>query len=385
MGIFKTTILATTVVGVAAVSAKLQKKKRDGRLTSISTLFTQSLPTMIKMRRLAKTSGVGAYRKKINSPSFRLSDHWKCRDTDVLLSIPAKAGSTWCNHMCHQIRVGGDPNTNYNQDLLDVIPWLDQNITSVGQKFDPIPADPAAGPGAYDMDADHAGTDIRCFKTHLTWSKVKDLHCRKIYIYRATVDVLYSMARFRNIIFGSEDDPRGFINLQIMRGVMEEQLINLCDFWEHRNEKLVGFFFYDHLKEDHAGSVERLARAMGITPTKELVDAVVEQSTVSFMSANEHHLRFDGFRQLARIEGCRLDKSKFPEVSGQAPRGEWESMKVVQNGGLSSQTSSKKKKPAGREDVERCFQITWDKIVLPRTGFSDPLSMQDAWKTELSK
>jgi len=383
MGMLRTTLLATTVVGVVAVNAKLQKKKRDGRLTSISALITHTVPTMIKMKRTLKANGVNAYRKKIFSPSFKLSDHWKCRETDVLLSIPAKAGSTWCNHMCHQLRVGGDPNTNYNQDLLDVIPWVDQNIESVCHKDDPIPADPAAGPGAYDMNADHAGTDIRCFKTHLPWSKVKDLNCRKIYIFRSTVDQLYSFARFRNNIFGLSDDPQGIINLQIMKGFIEEQLINLCEFWEHRNDEKVGFFFYDHLKEDHVGSVERLAIKMGITPTKELVDTVVKQSTVAFMSADEHHLRFDGFRQLARIKGCQIEISRFPKVSGQSPPGEWKSIKVVQNGGMSSKTSTKKSKPPGKEDVERCFQIAWDKIVLPRTGFTNYLSMQDAWKTEL--
>jgi len=329
----------------------------------------------------------------MGGPKFRLVDHWKCRDTDVICAVPMKMGTTWAQQICQQLRVGGSDDVNYNQDLLCVQPWVERQITEFFAPMNDkaIPHDPTAGPGATDMDADHVDSDIRVFKSHLSWKGMEGCDCKKIYFYRNGVDSMYSAYRFLMIgqlEIGDIVTPHQYATLSILlRGGLENDLRNLCEFWDHRNDKNVAFFFYDDVKEDHAGSVKRIAELMGIDPKPELISKVVEQSTVKFMSSDEHHLRFDGMTVISNVKRATgVDYSYWPAVSGQEPRGECKNIKVAKGGGLSSTSTKKQKKvEAGRHEVEECYRKMWDRIVLPRTGFANLEDMRAAWKVERSK
>ena len=174
--------------------------------------------------------------------------------------------------------------------------------------------------------------------------------------------------------------------MTIFSGGIDESLENLCDFWEYRHDPNVGFFFFDDLKEDHAGGVKRIAEKMGIEATPELVQKVADQSTPSFMSSKEHHIRFDGLPRIAALRRAfGIDYSNFPPISGQPPRGDCFSVKVSKSGGQSSSASKKKNSDDGRDMVEACFKKIWERIVLPRTGFASLELMRAHWKTELSQ
>lgn len=401
--ILSTTLaVAIPLIGltVIKINAKLQKLKRKGRLTSVSALI-KTLPMIYRTARFAiveKKVKKNRYllqlggKLKSNSPSFRLSDHWTCRESDVICAVPMKSGTTWALQICQQLRVNGDSNVNYYQDLCDVEPWIEASIC---ETFGPdneraIPPDPAAGPGALDMDADHINASVRCFKSHLTWKALEGTICKKIYFYRDNVDVIYSAYRFvcgKILEVDESVTAHQYATFQILRGhIMEDNLINMCDFWDHRHDPNVGFFFYDDVKEDHAGSVKRIAQLMGIEPTPELIEKVVYQSTVKFMSSEVHHLRFDGYPRLANVKrAVGLDYSYWPEVSGQAPRGKVKNMKVPKGGGLASSTSKKAHDSIpGRDEVEECYRKTWERVVFPRTGFANLAEMRAAWKLELS-
>ena len=218
--------------------------------------------------------------------SFRLCDIWKCRETDVICAVPAKSGTGWAQQICQQIRMGGDDSkTNFNQDLLDATPWLEVELsTAFGEEGGrPVKVDPAAGPGAIDMNADHLDSSIRVFKSHLTWNHLIGTNCKKIYFYRDDVDTIYSGYRYfcgQILEVADTCSAHQFATIWIYMGKVEENLKNLVDFWENRHDPTVEFFFYDDVKEDHEGAVERLAKLMGVEPTPELVKKVVEQSSV---------------------------------------------------------------------------------------------------------
>jgi len=397
-----TLVIGLPIISLSLINAKLQKLKNEGKLTS-TYAFLKTAPVVLKnMGRMiiGKKIKKKYYLKRLGNGTMninkikRLADHWKCRETDVICAIPEKSGTTWAQQICQQLRVGGDTNVNYNQDLLDVQPWIEVKLFHHFAPNDDlaIPHDPAAGPGAYDMDADHVDSSIRVFKSHLSWKQLEGLNCKKIYIYRNSVDQIYSGYRFKCAAIrenASSITPHQYATMEIfMHGALEKGLQNLCDFWDHRHDPQIAFFFFDDIKEDHAGSVERIAQLMGIeNATPDLIQTVVEQSTVRFMSSEDHHLRFDGITTISNVKrALGLDYSKWPAVSGQPPRGKLRNVKVNKNGGLSSTSSKQRSKVEdGRSEVEACFRKTWDRIVLPKTGFANPEEMRQAWKLERSK
>lgn len=378
----------------------MKNLKENGQLTSVGAFFS-IIPVVFRtgrflfvQKKIKKNEHLLAMKGEVmnTSPTFRLCDIWKCRETDVICAVPAKSGTGWAQQICQQIRVGGDDSeTNFDQDLLDVTPWLEVELnTAFGTEEErPVKVDPAAGPGAIDMDADHVDSPIRVFKSHLSWKALIGSNCKKIYFYRNDVDAIYSGYKFfcgQILEVTDKCSAHQFATIWLLMGKVNLNLENLVDFWENRNDPTVEFFFYDDVKEDHAGAVERIAKLMGVKPTPELVKNVVEQSTIGYMSSDEHHRRFDEFSNIAFLKrAVGFDISHFPKISGQPPQGEMTNIKVQKGGGLGNAAGKKKKAPAGRDEVEACYKKAWDRIVLPKTGFADMYEMREAWKIERSK
>jgi len=222
------------------------------------------------------------------------------------------------------------------------------------------------------------------------YKALADQKCKIIYFYRYDVDVIYSGYKFFcGGILEVQDKvtPHQYATIQIFQGLFEKSLINLCDFWEHRNDSNIGFFFFDDVKEDHRGSIIRIAKLMGIDPKPDLIDRTVEQSSVKFMSDDKHYLRFDGFTVVSCVKrAIGLEHSYWPERSGLPPKGGARgAIKVSKGGGQSSGSKLKKKEIEGRDQVQDCFDKTWKRIVLARTGFETYADMRLAWNKELSK
>merc|ERR1711966_185813 len=117
------------------------------------------------------------------------------------------------------------------------------------------------------------------------------------------------------------------------------------------------------------------------------IGKTVEQSTVKFMSADDHFLRFDGFTVVSCFKrAVGLEFPYWPERSGIPPKGGPKGpIKVSKGGGQSSGSKKQKKIIPGRDEVQACFDKVWARIVLPRTGFASYADMRAAWNDELSK
>ena len=415
----KSVCISLPIAGISLVgflAFKVQKLKRQGRITSLKALLT-SVPIIIQAKRyihrkqnIEKEYYFNQLGGTIKTPNqfsqalrppekgekpFLLNDHWKCRPSDVIVAVPSKSGTGWVLQICQQLRVGGEDNVNYNQDLLDVCPFIEAMISELlGRNNErAIPPDPSTMPAALDMNADHNGTDIRVFKSHLDWKSLEGTNCKKIYMYRNDVDAIYSAYRFfieKILEAHTYITPYQFATLKIFKGAIEKNLMNLCDFWEHRNDSNVEFFFFDDMKENHSSAVKRIARLMGIETTPELIEKVVSQSTFEFMSSPERHLRFDEYVSIACIRrAVGLTYDFMPEVSGQQPRGDMRAYKIVKGDAqaiaqpLKNQNLAKYQEE--RFNVEECYKKTWEHVVLPRTGFGNLNEMRAAWKSERTK
>src|SRR5262249_56615549 len=53
-------------------------------------------------------------------PALQQQVDW--RDGDIIVSVPAKSGTTWMMNIVHQLRTGGDPTF---KDVYIEVPWLE--------------------------------------------------------------------------------------------------------------------------------------------------------------------------------------------------------------------------------------------------------------------
>jgi len=219
--------------------------------------------------------------------------------TDVAISTAAKAGTTWMQQICHQLRSGGDMDFD---EISRVVPWIElaadqgQRLRAE-QKFSP-----------------------RCFKTHL-WAP----HCpdfkRTIVVFRDPYDVANSFYRFFEGWFfapGSMEADTFVREFWLARGPAESKMQNASYFhhltsWyeryqEDRNKVLVVFF--EDLKDDLSKQVARVADFLS-TDDLDLrpnIDTAVRMASYEFMK--EHQGHFDEkLSKLARNEACGLDKN----------------------------------------------------------------------------
>ena len=218
------------------------------------------------------------------------------RPEDVVITTTPKAGTTWMQQICHQLRTGGDMEFD---EISRVVPWLE-----------------LAEDQGQDLEADQVGVP-RLFKTH-AWAD----HCppfgRAIVVLRDPMDVLLSFYRFFEGWFfepGSLTLDAFADQFWLARDVPTSKMqnasyfVHLISWYKRRQEDGVLLVCFEDLKEDLRSQVERVARFLS-TPQHDLlpnVDVAVQHSTFEFMKA--HESQFDEkLSKLARNEACGLPK-----------------------------------------------------------------------------
>lgn len=280
---------------------------------------------------------------------------YKPQPSDVVVAVPAKSGTTWIMHIAHQLRMKGEEIEF--EDQLDIMAWLEGGAARV-LKQDinmPQPAEP------------------RVFKSHLPLKRLSKPpfppNLKIIYCFRDEKDRCYSSWRFLLPFFELTQDDiscNEFCIRSIQVGLVDAQLNSLCDFWEHRHDDRVCFFFFEDLKERHRECVQRIQRFMGLGEDEALTQTVVEQTTHKYMSRPDLAHRFDGHKTVHAIDKF-FGRIRTMPVTG----------KVRKDGGKTGEGS---KVPRAVADW---IDWRWRCIVLPRTGFADLSSMRAQWAQEL--
>lgn len=275
------------------------------------------------------------------------------RPDDVTVAVPAKCGTTWLLHICHQLRMqGAEPDFD---DQFDVITWIEN--TKFFYNLDP------------DEHAKKQPTGIRIFKSHLPYPAVPK-GGKMIYCFRDQSDALYSAYKFVN----SVALLKGRVSLSVFANaavtvnhVAEESMKDLLTWWEHRHDADVLFFFFDDLREDHAGSVRRIAKFIGVECSDEVIAHVIH--TTSHAEMAKHSSRFDAHKI---IEFIAKKIGEKPETGDDAVGC------VRKDGGKSGEGKSL---PA---NVLEHIEQNWQDIVTAKLGFRNLKEMRDAWRNELN-
>eukprot|EP00055_Hartaetosiga_balthica_P003686 m.8623 g.8623 ORF g.8623 m.8623 type:complete len:336 (-) comp3201_c0_seq1:84-1091(-) len=195
-------------------------------------------------------------------------------ENDVFIVTTPKAGTTWMQQICHQLRSSGSMDF---EEISEVVPWielahdLDQDLTS-SQGFPP-----------------------RCFKTHCWYD-----HCPKggkyIIVMRDPIDVALSFYKFFDGWFLLEEDNVSMAEFVrefwLKRGIPESPMQNasyfhhLLSWFEHFEDANVTFFFFEDMIDDLEACVRKVDAFMGLNSNEETIQTAVEKSSFSFMKDN---------------------------------------------------------------------------------------------------
>ena len=286
-------------------------------------------------------------RVEILRSDMDLKVDFKAKPDDVILAIAPKNGVTWLLHICHQIRMRGqEPDFEYQAQ---VVTWIEGTKRVLGM-------DPAAKPQP---------AEPRIFVTHLTYP-LAQFGGRWIFSFRDQKDVMVSAYHFLD----SHLSLKGRVSLPIFAQVwiqaVEPRLKDLLIWWEHRHDDDLLLLFFDDLKEDHAGSVRRIAKFIGVDCDEDVVARVVHTTTHSEMV--RHHSKFDSLKY-AKMVAERIGDTL-------TPKGEFVG-RVRKDGGRSGQ--GKEKLPV---EVQQRIDQMWQEIVTAKLGFQNLQEMRKAWKEE---
>jgi len=194
---------------------------------------------------------------------------YQAEPSDVFVVTPPKCGTTWMQQIVHGLRTGGSLDFD---NINDVVPWL-QMAHDVGRELD---APQVARPHA--------------FKTHSPLDEVPQ-GGRYIVVVRDPKDALLSHFRFFE---GAFFEP-GSIDLETFSRDFAESGSavhrHVLAAWSRRHDADVLLLAFENMKADLSGTVERVARFIGVDVDDEVLEVVVSQS--SFEHMVQHADKYD--------------------------------------------------------------------------------------------
>ena len=267
---------------------------------------------------------------------------------EVIISTSPKAGTTWLQQICHQLRAAtnGDDSMEF-QEISEVVPWLE-----------------LAHDLKQDLSAPQYGDEQglpRLFKTH-AWQRDCPKGCKTIVVLRDPMDVVVSFYKFFENWFFDEgtitvdDFSREF---WLARGVPTSKMnnasyfVHLTSWYKFREDPHVLFVFFEDLSDDLLEQVQRIAKFMSTEKHDFSQDDIVGHATKrsSFAFMKEHESKFDEkLTKLGRNKACGL-----PIGAGMQ-----DTKLNMGKVGTGRATLSK--------ELQEAIQQTWRNVVEPVTG-----------------
>lgn len=224
-------------------------------------------------------------------PEIQEQIQW--RDGDVVISVPAKSGTTWTMNIVHQLFTGG---TADFRDIYEEVPWMEflgypgQPFEEVVERIDAMPT-----------------TSRRAFKTHSAPPAVPFIKSnvspdvKYIVVFRNPEEALVS---FRPFLIQHADEwydlwqvPRealcrddfpsfyaDVIDAQQMQGMF---FGFLNAWWPLRHEKNVLFLHFSDMTREHEACIRKIADFLEIEPSEVQWPAILEYTSFPWMKTHE--------------------------------------------------------------------------------------------------
>lgn len=220
---------------------------------------------------------------------------FKPKPSDIIITPYAKCGTTWLQQIAHGLRTRGSMDFD---EIGAVIPWIE-----------------IAYDMGWDLDAPQVANP-RVYKSHVSWHDIPK-GGRYICSFRHPYTAIVSFYRFFE---GWMFEP-GTISLTDLtrwrwardKADTQGYWYHLISWWEQRQNQDVLLLCYEDMQANPSGTIQMIARFMGIKLDDSLLDLVLRQSSREFMLAHQH--QFDE-HLLQKIGGKRaglpppIDSSK---------------------------------------------------------------------------
>eukprot|EP00934_Nitzschia_sp_Nitz4_P008610 Nitzschia sp. Nitz4//scaffold3_size479765//139367//140596//NITZ4_000060-RA/size479765-augustus-gene-0.14-mRNA-1//1//CDS//3329550638//8600//frame0 len=224
---------------------------------------------------------------------------------EVVITTTPKAGTTWMQQICHQLRSAAEGGDMSFDEISEVVPWLELAYDQ-GQ----------------DLEAPQYGQDRglpRFFKSH-AWASYCPEFPKTIVVLRDPEDVVVSFYRFFEDWFF---EP-GLVSLDafarefwLARGVPTSKMenasyfVHLASWYKRRDDPNVLIVFFEDLKADLPTQVRRIAKFVSTEQHSfvqpHLLKTVVNNSSYDFMKT--HQEKFDEkLSKHSRNEACGLPR-----------------------------------------------------------------------------
>jgi hypothetical protein len=255
---------------------------------------------------------------------------YRPRPTDVIISPFGKCGTTWLQQAFHCLRTGGDMDFD---DISRVVPWIE-----------------TAGLLGIDLNAEQRGQP-RGYKSHLTFAALPK-GARYVVSVRDPGDSVVSMHKFMEGWFlepGAVSTDL-FASWWIERDLASNYWAHFLNWWEQRDNPDVLLLSYEHMIDDPAFAIRRLAKFCDLPLSDELLELTLERSSLAFML--KHKDKFDDL--LMREASERL--CGLPTGSDSAK---------VRKGGVGGYRSILS------EEIIDALDRRWRAVITAETGLAD--------------
>lgn len=235
-------------------------------------------------------------------PAIQQQIRW--RENDVVISVPAKSGTTWTMNIVHQLFTGG---TTDFRDIYEEVPWIEflghpaQTHQEVVERLDAMSL-----------------ARRRAFKTHSAPPAVPFFaagaspRVKYIVVFRNPEEALVS---FRPFIDQHTDDwfdlwqvPRealcradfrSFYHEVVDAKRMQANFFGFLDaWWPLRKEPNVLFLHYSDMKREHDATMRKVAQFLGLEPTVAQWKSILEYTSFRWMK--QHEEKFEA-RTISRV------------------------------------------------------------------------------------
>ena len=239
--------------------------------------------------------------------------NFKARPTDVLITTPAKAGTTWMQQILHQLRTGGDDSF---ESIDSVVPWIE--IPRQDKTWQQVLA------GFENME------DPRCFKTHCTFPQTPGVGIAQfILTSRDPRDCCVSFYHHKMDMTDEALEQFGLEKPENFDSFFEEWMEyagwyrSVQSWWPHYHDKNVLWLRYEDLKQDLEGGLNQILDFLGWSITDSQRKNVLTYCSFEWMKANTYRFTSQGKNGKAQFKpGGFIRKGKVGGGKAQLSAGQ---------------------------------------------------------------
>ncbi|XP_061444556.1 sulfotransferase 1C1-like isoform X2 [Rhineura floridana] len=203
---------------------------------------------------------------------------FKAQPDDLLICTYPKAGTTWTQEIVDMLQHGGDPKKCARAPIYQRIPLIELFLPK------PLPSG---------LEVAEAMPSPRTLKSHLQIQLLPpsfwEQNCKIIYVARNAKDNAVSYFHFHRMNKlmpepGNWDQYlENFLNGKIAWGSWFD---HVRGWWEAKDRHPILYLFYEDMKEDPAGEIQKIAQFLEIDIQEAVLNQIVQHTKFENMKAN---------------------------------------------------------------------------------------------------